>query len=76
MMKMWSSRGGAIPTRFPGRGGGLNSGSMLPTFSMPKPSSTVWPEGASKRIASPQPGPSSPLPYRFTGMPTPSTRSV
>ena len=49
-----------MPTRLPGRGGGLNSGSMLPTFSMPKPSSTVWPDGASNRIASPHPGPSSP----------------
>ena len=35
MMKMWSSRGGAMPTRLAGRGGGLVSGSRLPTFSMP-----------------------------------------
>ena len=35
MMKMWSSRGGAMPTRLAGRGGGLVSGSMLPTFSIP-----------------------------------------
>ena len=59
MTNTWSSRGGAMPTRSCGRGGGLVIGSMLPTRSMPCTSSTTCPDGASKRIASPQPGPSS-----------------
>ena len=32
--RQWSRRGGAMPTRSIGIGGGLNSGRPLPTFSI------------------------------------------
>ncbi len=71
--KMWSSRGGAIPTSPSGRGGGLVRGSRLPTFSMPQTSSQRCPLGVWKRIASPCPGASSPRACRVTWPPCFST---
>ena len=62
-----------MPMRSCGRGGGLVFGSMLPIRSVPWVSSTRWPDGDSKRIASPQPGPSSRSANRLTGTPAASS---
>ncbi len=70
----WSRRGGAMPVRFIGRGGGLVRGSRLPTCSMPCTSSIRCPLGRSKRMAWPCPGPHSPFSSRCTGTPAASRR--